>query len=74
MKRLALAALVLLLVAGGGEEPVQEQRPAAPVQLEPIVIQVDAGSSVGEWAALGAAVASILGALEVFRRRRRRAP
>ncbi len=50
----------------------QQQRPLPPEQLDPIVIQVDGGgSSIGEWAALFAGLASVLGALEVFRRRRR---
>lgn len=75
-----VVACLLLLTsdarAGGedvGQQTQQQQMaPLPPEQLDPIVIQVDGGgSSIGEWAALFAGLASVLGALEVFRRRRR---
>ncbi len=79
MKRLALASLVLLLAAGGGEEqqqkgfvPQQSVGPNAPEA--PTVIVVDGGSGIAEWAALFTGVAALIGALEVFRRRRHRTP
>lgn len=70
-----VALLTLDARAGGdvGQQTQQQQMaPLPPEQLDPIVIQVDGGgSSIGEWAALFAGLASVLGALEVFRRRRR---
>lgn len=58
----------------------QQQQMAIPEQLaypnapgEPTVVVLDSGSSIGEWAALLAGIASLVAALEVFRRRRHRA-
>lgn len=66
--------------AGGGEEQQQQQQMLEPEQYAvpnaPTVLVVDGngGSSVGEWAALLTGIAALVGALEAFRRRRRRAP
>lgn len=106
VRRLALAAVVLLLIGGGPTEPEipncdefqneaeyeacrayveelleqQQQQMAIPEQLaypnaptETTVVVLDGGSSIGEWAALLAGIASLVAALEVFRRRRHRA-
>lgn len=51
--------------------PEQYARPNQPTML---VVDGGSGSSVGEWAALLTGIAALVGALEAFRRRRRRAP